>query len=88
MTSQGKSVAILAGDVPESEGSSYLADFAARVAGPRQRALTDEFGIIAFGVYFPTLPPGTESALRHRHTAQGEFVNILWGELVLAQDDG
>ncbi len=69
-------------------GSNYPAPFAVRVAGRCKRALGDAFGIQSFGVNLTSLPPGAQSALRHRHTLQEEFVYILSGELVVVHDDG
>lgn len=74
--------------VPASVGSSYPPEFAAGSAQRQKRRLGDVFGLTAFGVNMTTLPPGTESALRHYHTEQDEFVYIVAGTLVLVTDDG
>ena len=74
--------------VPASVGSSYPPEFAAGSAQRQKRRLGDVFGLTAFGVNMTTLPPGTESALRHYHTEQDEFVYIVAGKLVLVTDDG
>ncbi|WP_245600303.1 cupin domain-containing protein [Sphingomonas jaspsi] len=79
---------IVASKVLPRTGSNYPAPFAERVAGREKRALGGLFGITAFGVNLTTLPPGAQSALRHRHTVQEEFVFILSGEVTLLHDDG
>ena len=41
-----------------------------------------------FGVNLTTLAPGAQSALRHYHSAQDEFVYVTAGELTLITDEG
>lgn len=61
----------------------------ARVApGREKRALGDLFGLTNFGVNLTRLAPGGESALRHAHGKQDEFVYMLEGEAVLVTDAG
>ena len=74
--------------VPASIGSSYPPEFAASSAQRQKRRVGDVFGLTAFGVNMTTLPPGTESALRHYHTEQDEYVYIVAGTLVPVTDDG
>ena len=81
-------VAIRAADVPGRTGSVYPALFAHRVAGRRKQPLGDMFGIASFGVNLVTLAPGSQSALRHRHTVQDEFVYVVAGEVTLIHDAG
>ena len=53
-----------------------------------KRRLGDACGLTRFGVNLVTLPPGGQSALRHWHTLEDEFVYVLEGEVVLVTDDG
>jgi len=89
MTDKPTSVALFAPDVPlRAKASSYPAPFAARMAGRDKRPLGDLFGLSNFGVNLTTLHPGAESALRHAHTRQDEFVYILAGTPTLITDQG
>ena len=88
MTAEKLKLPIMATNLPPRTGSNYPAPFAERVSGREKRALGEAFGIKEFGINLTTLPPGVQSALRHRHTVQEEFVYILSGELVLVHDDG
>lgn len=69
-------------------GSTYPAQFAASTASRQKRVLGDALGLSAFGVNLTTLPPGCESALRHYHMREDEFIYIVSGELDLVTDDG
>jgi uncharacterized cupin superfamily protein len=75
-------------DVPEETATNYPQPFAQRVAGRHRRRLGNAFGLNNFGVNLVTLAPGGQSALRHWHTKQDEFVFVLEGELVLVTDAG
>jgi uncharacterized cupin superfamily protein len=68
--------------------TNYPAPFAARVAGRERRRLGDAAGLTQFGVNLTRLKPGAQSALRHWHEREDEFVYILEGELVLMEDGG
>jgi uncharacterized cupin superfamily protein len=57
-------------------------------AGRDKRPLGDLFGLTNFGVNLTTLAPGGQSALRHAHSKQDEFVYILEGEAILITDAG
>ena len=46
------------------------------------------FGLTNFGVNLTRLAPGGQSALRHAHAKQDEFVYILEGEATLITDSG
>lgn len=82
------SAAVVAADVaPRAKRSSYPDPFAARVRGREKRSLGDFFGLTNFGVNLTTLAPGAQSALKHRHSRQDEFVFILEGEPTLLRDD-
>ncbi len=80
---------VAAGDVPpRRKPSVYPASFSERVAGREKRQLGEAFGLTNFGVNLTTLKPGAESALRHRHAKQDEFVYVLEGEPTLVTDGG
>lgn len=74
--------------VAEIRGTTYPEPFKARVRDRGKRKLGDACGLTQFGVNLVTLGPGCESALRHWHTREDEFVYILSGELVLLTNAG
>ena len=53
-----------------------------------KRKLGDLFELQNFGVNLTRIRPGGESALRHAHTRQDEFVYILEGRPTLITDAG
>lgn len=64
-------------------------EMVARVAlGRDKRVLGDLFGLTNFGVNLTRLAPGGQSALRHAHGKQDEFVYLLEGEVVLITNAG
>ena len=78
-----------AADVPPRVGkTAYPEPYARRVAGREKRSLGDLFGLTNFGVNLTRLAPGSQSALRHAHRKQDEFVYILEGTATLIADDG
>jgi len=82
-------VAVAAAEAPpRAFVSSYPAPYAARMAGRDKRPLGDLFGLIGFGVNLTRLAPGAQSALRHVHNIQDEFVYILEGRPTLITDAG
>ncbi len=74
--------------VSEVRGSGYPEPFKSRMGDRRKRRLGEACGLTGFGVNLVTLPAGGQSALRHCHTREDEFVFILSGELVLITDAG
>jgi uncharacterized cupin superfamily protein len=74
--------------VPERRGSGYPEPFRSRMGERVKRRLGDACGLTHFGVNLVALGPGGQSALRHFHTAEDEFVYVLEGEVVLVTDDG
>jgi uncharacterized cupin superfamily protein len=89
MTDKPTLVALFALDVPlRAKASSYPEPFASRMAGRDKRPLGDLFGLSNFGVNHTTLHPGAESALRHAHARQDEFVFILSGNPTLITNQG
>jgi len=84
-----KRVSLRALDAPlRARASGYPEKFRARVAGRDKRPLGDLFGLTNFGVNLTRLAPGAESALRHAHARQDEFVYILEGRPTLITDEG
>jgi uncharacterized cupin superfamily protein len=74
--------------VAERRGSTYPEPFRSRMGDRAKRALGDACGLTQFGVNLVTLAPGGQSALRHWHTLEDEFVWMLEGEVVLVTDAG
>src|SRR6266481_4417417 len=68
--------------------SNYPAPFFSRMARREKRPLGNVFGLGNFGVNLTRLLPGGQSALRHAHTRQDEFIYILEGEPTLMTDAG
>ncbi len=82
-------VALEAASVPPRTSTSACpAPFADRLGGRMKQALGDRFGLRNFGVNRVTLQPGARSALRHSHSHQDEFVQVIEGELVLVTNAG
>ncbi len=73
---------------PRETPSVYPEQFWSRVSGRIKRQLGNVFGLSNFGVNLTSLAPGAESALRHAHTLQDEFVYILSGSPTLITDEG
>jgi uncharacterized cupin superfamily protein len=89
MSEPKKPVAVEAGAVPlRAWATRYPAPLAHLAAGREKRALGDHLGLKAFGVNLVRLAPGAQSALRHLHTRQEEFLYVVEGEPVLVTDDG
>lgn len=80
--------AIACDAVPGQRGSLYPPEFAARVGERIRQRLGNAFGLTQFGVNLTTLGPGAQSALRHWHSREDEFVLVLEGELWLVTDAG
>jgi len=88
MTGRLKAPALDPATVPVAPGTNYPEPFRPRVAGRRKQRLGDALGLKNFGVNLTTLAPGAQSALRHWHTKQDEFIYVLKGELVLVTGAG
>jgi uncharacterized cupin superfamily protein len=74
--------------VPERRGSGYPEPFRSRMGDRAKRRLGDACGLTRFGVNLVVLGPGGQSALRHYHTNEDEFVYVLEGQVVLVTDAG
>ena len=73
---------------PRAKSSNYPEPFFSRMAGRLKRPLGDVFGLRNFGVNLTRLAPGGQSALRHAHSRQDEFIYILEGEPMLVTNAG
>ena len=81
--------AIQASQAPaRTKPSNYPEPFASRMGGREKRALGNVFGLSNFGVNLTRLSPGAQSALRHAHSRQDEWVYILQGHPTLFTDEG
>lgn len=74
--------------VDERRGSGYPEPFRSRMGERVKRTLGEACGLTRFGVNLVTLGPGGQSALRHWHTLEDEFVYVLEGELALVTNGG
>jgi len=74
--------------LPDLRTTLYPEPLKRRVAGRSKKKLGDACGLTQYGVNLVTLDPGSESALRHWHTHEEEFVYVLEGEVVLITDAG
>ena len=74
--------------VAEVRASGYPQPFKSRMGDRAKRRLGDACGLTKLGVNLVTLGPGGQSALRHWHTLEDEFVYVLEGEVVLVTDAG
>jgi len=74
--------------VAEKRGSGYPEPYRSRMGDRVKHPLGDACGLTRFGVNLVTLPPNGQSALRHWHTLEDEFVYVLEGEVVLVSDGG
>jgi uncharacterized cupin superfamily protein len=74
--------------LPEVHGSGYPEPFKSRMGDRVKRRLGEAFGLTQFGVNLVVLGPGGQSALRHWHLLEDEFMYLLEGELVLVTNAG
>jgi len=89
MNEKSKLAAILSSNIPPRPKKTIYPDaFAKRVEGREKRALGDYFELQNFGVNLTRLAPGSESALRHSHEKQDEFVYVLEGTATLVTNSG
>jgi uncharacterized cupin superfamily protein len=72
----------------EVRGSGYPEPFRSRMGDRAKKKLGNACGLTRFGVNLVTLGPDGQSALRHWHTLEDEFVYVLSGEVVLISDEG
>ena len=74
--------------VEEKRGSGYPEPFKSRMGDRTKGRLAAACGLKNLGVNLVTLGPGGQSALRHWHTLEDEFVYVLEGEVVLVTNEG
>ena len=74
--------------VPIERGTTYPNAFKPAVSGRSRQRVGNAAGLTNFGVNLTTLLPGSQSALRHWHSAQDEFIYVVQGELTLVTDAG
>lgn len=74
--------------VLDTARSLYPEPFRSQMGGRSKRRLGDACGLTKFGVNLVTLAPGAQSALRHWHTLEDEFVYVLEGEVTLITNAG
>jgi uncharacterized cupin superfamily protein len=72
--------------VDERRGSGYPEPFRSRMGDRVKHRLGDACGLTRFGVNLVVLGSGGQSALRHWHTQEDEFVYVLDGEVVLVTE--
>lgn len=68
--------------------TGYPPPFNEAVAGRFHRRLAPATGLTDFGVSHVVLKPGAWSSQRHWHDGEDEFLVMLEGEAVLAEDEG
>jgi uncharacterized cupin superfamily protein len=69
-------------------GSGYPEPFRSRVLPREKRALGDAVGLTKIGINLTTLPPNSESSMRHFHTLEDEFIYVIEGTVMLRTDEG
>lgn len=74
--------------LPVKTGSTYPAEYAARIGDRRQVRLGEASGLTQFGANLVTLGPGAMSSLRHWHEQQDEFLVVTQGVCTLIDDHG
>jgi uncharacterized cupin superfamily protein len=74
--------------ISETRRSGYPEPYRSRMGDRAKRKLGEACGLTRFGVNLVTLGPGGQSALRHWHTLEDEFVYVVAGELVLVTGGG
>ena len=82
-------VAIYAKSAPvRASRQASPAPFAARTANREKHPLGDLFGLTVYGVNLTRILPGGQSALRHAHSKNDEFIYVVEGEPTLVTDAG
>lgn len=82
-------VAVAASGVPpRSKRSAYPEPFASLMAKREKSLLGEIFGLTNFGVNLTRIMPGGQSALRHAHTKQDEFIYVVSGTATLITNAG
>jgi len=74
--------------IEQTNRTGYPPPFNQAVAGRFQRRLAPATGLTDFGVSHVVLKPGAWSSQRHWHDGEDEFLVMVEGEAVLAEDEG
>ena len=74
--------------VPVSQGTDYPQPFRAAVDGRSRQRVGNAARLTRFGVNLTTLAPGAQSALRHWHSHQDEFIYVVAGAVTLVTNAG
>ena len=74
--------------VKVEESTGYPEPYRSVVVGRLRQRLGNVVGLDQFGVNLTRLKPGAQSAQRHWHAAEDEFVFVVEGTLVLCENDG
>jgi uncharacterized cupin superfamily protein len=88
MSGQGAFPVLDPASLEPRRGSGYPEHLRAAFATREKRVLGVPLGLTNFGVNLVRMPPGAESALRHWHTLEDEFVMVIEGELTLVTGAG
>lgn len=78
----------IATESPTRTGSRYPAPHNVPCLPRIKHLLGEQFGLDQFGVNLAILPAGSWSSQRHWHEKEDEFIYVLEGEVVLADDSG
>jgi uncharacterized cupin superfamily protein len=79
---------MIATESPTRTGSRYPAPYNEPCMDRTKFVLGNQFGIDQFGVNLAILEPGVWSSQRHWHEREDEFIYILEGVVLLADDSG
>ncbi len=74
--------------LPVDTVNMYPDPFWQAVVGRERKRLGNAAGLSQFGVNLTTLKPGAWSSQRHWHRNEDEFIYVLSGEIVMAEDGG
>jgi uncharacterized cupin superfamily protein len=74
--------------IPQTNATGYPPPWREEMGKRHYRRLGPVSGLLDFGVSHVTLEPGGVSSQRHWHEGEDEFVVMLDGEAMLADDEG
>jgi uncharacterized cupin superfamily protein len=87
--SEDKFVAIDIWNAPARPSrSAFPEEFSARLDKREKHPLGDLFGLTVYGINLTKIGPGGQSAIRHAHSVNDEFIYIVQGEATLVTDAG
>jgi uncharacterized cupin superfamily protein len=79
---------VVAVESPTRTGSRYPFPHNEPCMNRTKHILGNQFGLDQFGVNYAILEPGVWSSQRHWHEREDEFIYVLEGEVILADDSG